>query len=170
MAYEIRLEDRTAKIELLNKAGSKAVISVDNNKYEIDIVMVEKGVYSILYNGKSFNLELIEDADNKKKYYVNTFARSFDIEIIDAESKYQQSRNQGADIDDNNNISSPMPGKVVKIPVKTGEKVVAGQSLIVVEAMKMQSEFKAAGDRTVRDILVSEGDIVEAHQVLIKLE
>ncbi|MCX6250102.1 MAG: biotin/lipoyl-binding protein [Bacteroidetes bacterium] len=169
MAYEIRIEDRTAKIELLNKAGTNAVISVDDNKYEIDIVMVEKGVYSILHNGKSFNLELIE-TENKKKYYVNTFARSFNIEIIDAESKYQQSRNKGLDQDDNHNIFSPMPGKVVKIPVKVGEHVTAGQALIVVEAMKMQSEFKATGDKIIKDILVKEGDIVEAHQVLIKLE
>jgi len=170
MAYEVRLEDRTAKIELINKAGTAAVISVDDNKYEIDIVMVEKGVYSILYNGKSFNLELIETEDNKKKYYVNTFARSFNIEIIDAESKYQQSRNQGPDLDDNHNISSPMPGKVVKIPVKAGEHVTSGQALIVVEAMKMQSEFKASSDKVIREILVKEGDIVEAHQILIKLE
>jgi len=48
--------------------------------------------------------------------------------------------------------------------------VTSGQTLIVVEAMKMQSEFKATADRTVREILVKEGDIVNAHQVVIKLE
>jgi biotin carboxyl carrier protein len=169
MAYEIRLEERTAKIDLLNKAGSRAVIAVDKNKYDIDIVMVEKGVYSILYNGKSYNVELIE-GDGGKKYIVNTFTRSFNVEIIDAETKYQQSRNQGFEQEDSNHISSPMPGKVVKIRVKEGDLVTAGQTLIVVEAMKMQSEFKAAGDRKVKDILVKEGDVVDAHQVLIKLE
>jgi biotin carboxyl carrier protein len=51
-----------------------------------------------------------------------------------------------------------------------GEKVTAGQTLIVVEAMKMQSEFKAKADRMVKDILVNEGDTVNAHQVMIKLE
>jgi biotin carboxyl carrier protein len=63
-----------------------------------------------------------------------------------------------------------MPGKVVKIPVKAGDLVTAGQTLIVVEAMKMQSEFKATADRTVLEILVKEGDIVNAHQVMLKLE
>jgi biotin carboxyl carrier protein len=101
---------------------------------------------------------------------VNTFARSFIAEIIDAETKYRQSRKLGTDAEGDDSISSPMPGKVVKIPVNVGDTVTSGQTLIVVEAMKMQSEFKATADRTVREILVKEGDIVNAHQVMIKLE
>lgn len=168
MAYEISIENRTAHIELLNRAGSKMLIAVDGNRYEIDVVRVENGVYSILYNGHSYNVELIE-GDTSKRYVVNTLARSFNAEIIDAESKYQQSRNAGQAGEGDNNISSPMPGKVVKIPVSKGESVTAGQTLIVVEAMKMQSEFKATADRVVNEILVKEGDLVAAHQVMLKL-
>jgi biotin carboxyl carrier protein len=169
MAYEINLEHRNARIELLNRAGTKALIAVDDRKYELDIVMVEKGIYSILYNGHSYNVELIE-GETSKEYIVNTFARSFVAEIIDAETKYQQSRKLGTGAEGDNNISSPMPGKVVKIPVKVGDRVESGQTLIVVEAMKMQSEFKATAKRTVREILVKEGDTVNAHQVMMKLE
>jgi biotin carboxyl carrier protein len=169
MAYEIKLEHRTARIELLNRAGNKVLLAVDDLKYELDVVMVEKGVYSILYNGHSYNVELIE-GESSKKYIANTFSRSFVAEIIDAETKYQQNRKLGTDAEGDDNISSPMPGKVVKIPVSVGDKVTSGQTLIVVEAMKMQSEFKATADRIVREILVKEGDIVNAHQVVIKLE
>ena len=169
MAYEIKLGSRTAHIELLNRAGSKVLLSVDDRKYDLDIVMVEKGVYSIIFNGQSYNIELIE-GESSKEYIVNTFARSYVAEIIDAETKYRQSRKLGTDAEGDNNISSPMPGKIVKIPVKAGDLVTAGQTLIVVEAMKMQSEFKATADRTVLEILVKEGDIVNAHQVMLKLE
>jgi biotin carboxyl carrier protein len=169
MAYEIKLEHRTARIDLLNRAGSKILLEVDDRKYDLDVVMVEKGVYSILYNGHSYNVELIE-GNSSKEYIVNTFARSFTTEIIDAESKYRESRKSGMESEGDNNISSPMPGKVVKVPVVVGEKVAPGQTLIVVEAMKMQSEFKAMAERTVKEILVKEGDIVNAHQIMIKLE
>jgi biotin carboxyl carrier protein len=169
MAYEISIEHRTARVELLNRAGSRALIAVDDHKYDIDIVMVERGVYSILYNGISYNVELIE-GESGKKYIVNTFAKSFNTEIIDAESKYINSRNQGIDPEGANHIASPMPGKVVRIPVAVGDTVAAGQTLIVVEAMKMQSEFKASGEKIVREILVSEGDTVNAHQIMLKLE
>ncbi len=169
MAYEINLEDRTASIEMLNRVGSKALISVDGRKYDLDIIMVEEGIYSIIYNGHSYNLELIENED-PKNYLVTTFARSFHVKIIDAEAKYQMTRTKGQEMEGDLNISSPMPGKVVKIPVAPGEQVTAGQTLIVIEAMKMQSEFKATSDRTVQEILVKEGDTVNAHQLLIKLE
>ena len=169
MAYEIKLEHRTASIELLNRVGSKVLLAVDGRKYELDVVMVEKGVYSILSNGHSYNVELIEGKTGKE-YIVNTFARSFVAEIIDAETKYLQNRLQGSEQKGENELSSPMPGKVVKIPVSVGEHVTAGQTLIVVEAMKMQSEFKASEDRVVKEILVKEGDTVNAHQVMIRLE
>ena len=169
MAYEICLEDRTAQIDLLNRAGSKALIEVDGKKYDVDIVMVEKGVYSILYEGRSFNVELIE-AGNSRKYIVNTFARSFNAEIIDAEAKYIRSRSKGLEGVGDTTILSPMPGKVVRVLVKPGDQVKAGQNLVVVEAMKMQSEFKAAADRVVVEVPVKEGDTVDANQLLVVLE
>ena len=74
------------------------------------------------------------------------------------------------EVEGSNQVASPMPGKIVKIPVSVGDVVVSGQTLIVVEAMKMQSEFKATGDKIVQAILVKEGDTVDSHQVMIKLE
>jgi biotin carboxyl carrier protein len=169
MAYEIKLEDRTAQIDLLNRVGNKALITVDGNKYEVDIIMVEQGVYSILYNGRSFNVELIE-AGGAKKYVVNTFARSFNAEIIDAESKYISNRNKGAEGPGEKMIVSPMPGKIVRVLVKVGDEVKAGQNLVVVEAMKMQSEFKASADHVVAEVLVKEGDTVNANQLMVRLD
>lgn len=169
MAYEISIGHRTAKIELFNRVGNKALIKVDDHKYDLDIVEVENGVYSILYKGHSYNVELIH-GESSKKYIVNTFAKTFNVEVIDAESKYISNRNQGMEVEGSNQVASPMPGKIVKIPVKVGEVVSAGHTLIVVEAMKMQSEFKATGDKVVQAILVKEGDTVDSHQVMIKLE
>ena len=169
MAYEVNLGHRTAKVDLLNRVGNKVLLDIDGRKYDADIVMVEQGVYSILYNGHSYNIELIEGGSSKK-YIVNTFAKTFNLEIVDAESKYISSRSKGMDVEEENLLASPMPGKVVRIPVKAGEKVSAGQTLIIVEAMKMQSEFKASHDKTVLEILVKEGDTVNAHQLMMKLE
>ena len=60
-----------------------------------------------------------------------------------------------------------MPGKVVKIPVKAGETVEAGQTLIIVSAMKMESEFKARKAGVVKSIHVAEGDTIDANKVLV---
>lgn len=168
MSLELNLGKRTARIEILNRNGKKSQISVDGKLYDVDIVMVEEGVYSIIHKGISYNVELIENGSSKN-YTVNTLYKSYDIEIVDAESKYLKNRKKASD-DDSRTISSPMPGKVVKIPVKVGDQVKGGDTVITVSAMKMESEYKVKQDRLVKEILVKEGDTINGNQPLIVVE
>ena len=168
MSYEINVNDQTSTIELLNRDGNKVKIALNGKKLDADIVMVEKGVYSIIMDGISYNVELIENGSSKN-YVVNTLYESFDVEIIDAESKYLKSRKKD-DGDDSNVISTPMPGKIVKIPVKVGDNVKAGETVIIISAMKMESEYKVKKDRLIKEILVKEGDTVDGNQPLIFIE
>jgi biotin carboxyl carrier protein len=66
-------------------------------------------------------------------------------------------------------VSTPMPGKVVKILVKEGDKVAAGQSLVIVESMKMENEIKSPAAGMVTKVNFSNGDLVEPGQPIIKL-
>ncbi|MGD0710855.1 MAG: biotin/lipoyl-containing protein [Bacteroidales bacterium] len=169
MILEIKIGDRTADVELISKEGNKVQVSIDNKMYEVDIVMVENGVYSIILNNKSYNIELVRD-ETGKKYMVNTPYNYFPLEIIDMQTKYMKNRMKD-DVDSSQDrIFSPMPGKIIKITVKKGEEVTAGQTVIIVEAMKMQSEYKVKRDSKIKDILVKEGDTVEGNQTLIVLE
>lgn len=169
MSLEIKIGDRIANVELLSKQENKVKVKVDETVYELDILLVEKGVYSILYNNQSHNIEFFEK-ENSKKYTINTYLNSFDVEIIDAEAKYLQNRQSGSDNAGGNEISSPMPGKVVKILVEEGEEVQEGQTLIIVSAMKMESEYKAANDGVVKNIFVKEEETVDGNQVLLVIE
>ncbi len=168
MSYEVIINDRTATIDLLNRDKNQIKIDIDGKKYDADIVMVEDGVYSIILDGVSYNIELFENGSSKQ-YIVNTLYESFDVEIIDAESKYLKSRKKEED-DDDHVISTPMPGKVVKIPVKVGDEVKAGDVVIIISAMKMESEYKVKKDRVIKEILVKEGDVVDGHQPLILID
>lgn len=169
MALEIRLDDRNTRVELVKRDKNFIDIRVDGKLYKLDIEMVEEGVYSILHHGKSYNVELIE-AESKKKYIVNTLYRSFNLEIIDAETRYQLSRNKNQLGDDQSSISSPMPGKVVRIPVKVGDQVQAGDTVIIISAMKMESEYKTGKSGIIKEIHVSEGETVVGNQTLITIE
>jgi biotin carboxyl carrier protein len=131
--------------------------------------MVEEGVYSVLYGQKSYNVELIRNS-SAKKYTVNTYKSSYDVEIIDAETKYLRSRDKNRLAFDAQAIVSPMPGKVVKILVEEGDEVEEGQTAIVLSAMKMESEFKAGKNARVLKVHVNEGDAVDGQQILISLE
>src|SRR5688572_30309823 len=67
-------------------------------------------------------------------------------------------------------LVAPMPGKIVRVLVKTGDQVKTKQGLVVVEAMKMENELRAARDGRVREVSVAEGQSVEAGTVLLIVE
>ena len=63
-----------------------------------------------------------------------------------------------------------MPGKIVRLLVKAGDEVKARQGLVVVEAMKMENELRAARDGRVLDVSVVEGQSVDAGALLLVVE
>jgi len=78
MELDVQINDRLAKINLLNKNENNYTLSLDGKEYKVDIIMVERGVYSLLIGGKSYNIELIE-GDNGKKYIVKLLMQKHDI-------------------------------------------------------------------------------------------
>lgn len=168
MFYEVNIKNRTSTIELINKEENKVKLILDGKEYEFDIVMIEEGVYSIIKDGVSYNVELMVNG-SIGIYTVNTPYDSFEIEVVDSNRKYQKSRKK-SDGDDSDVISTPMPGKVIKILVKEGDKVKAGETVVIISAMKMESEYKVKKDRIIKEILVKEGDIIDGHQPLIYVE
>jgi len=169
MALDIKIGDRIANVRLVKKDGSKATIEVDDKLYDVDIVMVEEGVYSIIHDGKSYNIEMIQ-GNSPKNYFVNTYYSSLEVDIIDAQSRYQQNRNKDGIHSGDKIISTPMPGKIVRIPVKEGDVVEKGSTVIVISAMKMESEYKSPVDGVVKKIYVNEGDTINSHQPLVEIE
>ncbi len=168
MSLEIRLNERVSKVELVSRDKNKTQIKIDDALFDVDIILVEKGVYSIIMEGKSYIVELLE-GDTAKKYSASASNQSFDLEVIDAESRYMMSRKENDLEDDGNQISSPMPGKVVKLMVKEGDKVKAGETVIIISAMKMESEYKAGHDGVIAKVHVKEGDTIEGNQTLVTL-
>jgi len=169
MELDIKINQRLSKVKLIARNNNQIKVKVDDKIYEVDLCKVEESEYSVIYQGQSHNIEVIE-GETSKRYIANTYFKSFDIEIVDAETRYQQNRNKGGLDQTENTISTPMPGKIVRIPVKVNQKVTTGQTMIVVSAMKMESEYKASRDAVVKKILVKEGDTVKSNQPLIIIE
>ncbi len=68
-----------------------------------------------------------------------------------------------------NNVTAPMPGSIVRISVRQGDTVRSGDTLVVMEAMKMETDIKSPTDGTVTSIEVSQGDTVTAGQVILRI-
>ena len=166
---EIHLNDRIAQVNILDFDGTYLKAEVDGKVYDLDYARIGDGTYSFIFEGKAIELE-VSKTGKPKVFEIFNSCHIFKTEVVDAEARYQKNRSQ-SDVDsDETTISSPMPGKVVKIPVKPGDKVKEGQILIIVSAMKMESEYKVVNDRIIKQVLVKEGDNIEGNQPLIMLE
>jgi len=165
---EIHVGNRIADISLLSKDGNKVQVSIDDIPYEVDIVMAENGACSVLYNGKSYNVGLVR-SEGGKNYKANLLFSSYSVDIVDTQAQYLRMK-KGNEEKQTDKVISPMPGKIVKIPVQKGERLTAGNTVMVIEAMKMQSNYKVNADCTVKEILVNEGDAVNSNQVLMVLD
>jgi biotin carboxyl carrier protein len=126
---------------------------------------IEPGVYSVLQGGRSFEVRI---APASGGWIVQIGGKQFSVEVQDPREAGGRSR--GALGHGRQSIIAPMPGKVIRVLVQEGAQVEAGQGIIVVEAMKMQNEMKAAHAGTVVQVRAKDGDTVGAGDVLMVLE
>ncbi len=167
MSYQVKINGEESIIEILSRDKDKLMVKLGNRIYDLDILEPEPGVFSIVFRGKNFNIQLVPTG--RKKYKAETPEETLDIEIIDAESRYMKNQ-KGHEAEDVDYISTPMPGQVVKILVEEGQEVKGGETVIIVSAMKMESEYKVPKDRIVKKVLVKEGDKIDGDQPLILFE
>ncbi|MBR1519664.1 MAG: acetyl-CoA carboxylase biotin carboxyl carrier protein subunit [Bacteroidaceae bacterium] len=167
---EIQVGNKTLEVTLLSKEGNQVKIDIDGKVYDVDVAMLENGTCSLIYDGNSYNAELIRDT-GEKHYRVNLNYSTYQIDMLDSQAKYMKMRRGNSnDAAQSDIITAPMPCKIVKLYVQAGDQLHEGDTVLTMEAMKMQSNYKVTADCTVKEILVHEGDSVRVEQPLIKLE
>ena len=145
--------------------------SANGKEVNVDLREIRSGIFHLIVNHKSFNVEVME-ADTKTKTYkllVNNrvFSVSLKDKLDDLLHELGMDASSSAKVND---LKAPMPGLVLDVLVNEGEKINKGDTLIVLEAMKMENALKAIADATVKKISVKKGNTVEKNQVLVHLE
>ena len=142
-------------VETIDDGKLKLVI--DEKTFELDVVKTGQHSYSVLYNNASYTVDILQ-TEQRCQVFFN--GQDLQFNLLDDRALRRRSSGAGA-FQLSGQIVSPMPGKVVDLKAKVGQRVKAGQGLVVVEAMKMQNEFKAAIDGVVCEVCVKVGDSVE---------
>ena len=170
MKCEVQLEDlsgRKSRIVELERNGGGWRVHLDGQPIEADAVEIAPYTFSILLNGRSYEIRVTPAPDGKLKLQTGT--HEFTAEVIDPRS-WSGRRHAHVEAEGRQQIVAPMPGKVVRLLVKAGDRVEAGQGLFVVEAMKMQNEIRSPKSGTVERVLAKEGQAVNAGEVLAWVE
>ena len=162
MKYEIRISGKTRAVEL-HRDANRWQISLDGAAIDADAIEIAPGIFSILLNGESHEVRVAPNPDGSLT--IQDGPHEFKADVADPRA--WRGRKHGAiEVEGRQQILAPMPGKVIRLLVKPGDKVEAGQGLLVVEAMKMQNEVKSPKTGTVEKLLAKENQPVNAGDTL----
>ena len=165
MIYQVTLDGVEHRVEITQREGDLRV-AIDGKELHPDVTNPEPDVLSVVLGGKSHEIKRQSTPVGTRIVIGDAV---FDVEVSDPRSFRQRKRRAGAE-EGPQKITSPMPGKVVRVIAPEGTEVEAGQGVIVIEAMKMQNELKSPKKGKVQKIVAQQGAAVDAGDVLAIVE
>jgi len=162
LTTSFKLDGKIYDIDVHSEDGCLQ-ITLDGVVCRVDHRWISEKELSIIIDNRSF-VALIERVGNRRTITID--GEHFIIDRVEGDEDVSR----GVHGTDQAELSSPMPGNVIKINVKAGDEVKKGASLVIVEAMKMENEIRAPHDAVVRKVLVSKGEVVQAGAPLVELK
>jgi len=148
--------------------SDKNLTIINGQEIKTDMVRIDDRNVHILYNNKSYNVELIGINKDEKSCSVKVGSNIYSMQMTDQfdELLHQLGMDnlKAAKVSE---IKAPMPGLVIRILTAEGEDVEKGGNLFVLEAMKMENIIKAPADVKIKSVKIKPGDKVEKNQVVM---
>jgi biotin carboxyl carrier protein len=160
MNYAYQETTYTVRLEALPDGSYRAM--VNGREYLVQATPLSNGGWKLNLNGERHTVYTA--AEGRRRYVKVDGDSPHTLTIPDARSPRRRAGGAGGD-----SLVAQMPGQVVDVAVAEGDTVSAGQTLIVLEAMKMEIRVSAPHDGTVKQVLVKKGDVVEREQLLIEV-
>ncbi len=146
--YELTIKGKKFDVEVKDFGGATAKVAVNGNEYDVDITY--KGGEPVAFTPSAPRPAAARPA-----------AAAAPVAAAPAAAP-------AGDVS-GNNVVAPMPGLIMKVLVKVGDTVTAGQKVMTMEAMKMENDINSGTAGTVKAVLVKEGDNVKEHQPLVTI-
>ena len=166
MKYFVKVGDD--EIEVLVDGDS---VSVNGDAHHASLSSVEGTPVSLLRIGDEVSRVVSRSGDARGRFTLWVDGFRFEAEALDERARtIRELTGASAGAAGPAPIVAPMPGMIVRVSAQVGDQVQPGQGLVVMEAMKMENELRAAAAGTVRAVLVQPGTAVEKGTVLLELE
>ena len=160
MTYSFKLDNQIYKVNI-EQEENNVIVQINGEEYPVEYTRLDDNLYSIIINGKSLTIGTFKQGKQVQVFHAGNL---YELEAI-SDRELSKSGVMGSGLE----INSPMPSRVVKILKSEGDAVAEGEAVVVVEAMKMESELKALQSGKIKTIKVNEGDAVEANTLLVVL-
>lgn len=159
-------ENSTRSIKILNEE----TIQIDKEIFNYKLIKLSEKKYLLKYNNKIFEVLLVNYSNDNYEIIIDN--KQFKINILTTLQSKAVELLQSANMNKTHfkEIKSPMPGLVVKINKVKDEKVKKGETIVVLEAMKMENEIKAPADGTIAEIYIKTGSAIEKNILLFSIK
>jgi acetyl/propionyl-CoA carboxylase alpha subunit len=163
MKYVATVADQSRVVDVADADG-RYRIRIDDALWEVDARLTAQGIYSLLIDGVSYVADV---TDRDGICVVDVGGESYEITVEEQTRHIIRTRGGASGAARSRMLTAPLPGKLTRVAVQAGDVVKAGDTLLVIEAMKMENEFKAGAAGTVAEVRVVPGQAVNAGDVLI---
>ena len=136
--------------------------TINGNEYEVAIGDIVENEAVVTVNGEEYKVTWEPEAEPEKKVVVRPSAQ--------ASTSSESSESSSAPVNTNNAVKAPLPGVITSIEVNVGDEVKAGDTLLVLEAMKMANNIEAEKDGKGTAICVQPGQSVMEDDALVVIE
>jgi biotin carboxyl carrier protein len=165
MTYDVVVDGKTHRLEL-TKGEKTWLCKVDDQQIEVDAALTARDVMSILLGGDAFEVKRERSLGGNLHLVIGSARYAVDVQ----DPRSLRTRRAAGGEAGPQQLTAPMPGKIVRVMVAEKDEVKVGQGVLVMEAMKMQNEMKSPKDGRVQKILTSEGSTVNAGDTLAVIE
>ena len=162
MKYVTIINERRFEIEVDNEGR----VLIDGEERDVDFLNLGGSLYSLITENKSF--EAVID-DDEGRIDVMMRGRLFEAQVLDERAMLLMQR-RGGIVDSSGEVHAPMPGLIVDVTVEEGEAVAKGQTVVILESMKMQNELKSPIDGSARAIHAVAGQAVDKNDLLVEIK
>lgn len=142
------------------------MIELNNKRYDVEIFEEQKNTLRIKIGSKEYIVHVVENDNNST---TQLLSRNTHNKVNEQVGIIQKSIEIGSSLLEENVIFSEIPGRILKILVSEGDRVSMGDTIAVVESMKMEIEIKSPRSGIVKKILVKDGSYVNVGQPIILL-
>lgn len=138
--------------------------TINGNKYDVEIVDIVENIATVTVNGENYSVEMEKEPEPEKKKVVIKSGAQAQPEVAASEGA------SAAKVNTNNALKAPLPGVIREINVAVGDEVAVGDTVVVLEAMKMANNLEAEKAGKVTAVLVQVGESVMEDTPLVVIE
>ena len=142
----------------------------DSDVNTLDLLKLTKSKFHLINNNQSFEIELEKSNFNNKEYVVKVNANSYNVNISDQlDQLITEMGFSNGSVKKSNDVKAPMPGLILSVNVVEGQEVIEGETLLILEAMKMENAISAPKNGIIKVIAVKSGETVEKGALMIEM-